>query len=86
VAIWGPTGLGLVYGHDQLESGFNRALWSAPPRSATLDDLVQAGYMELYLEAGCCQETLRTYALLGDPLTKVQAFAAHPVYLPILQR
>ena len=36
VAIWGPTGFGVAHGHDAMQRGFYRALWAAPPQSATL--------------------------------------------------
>ncbi|HMQ30308.1 MAG TPA: C25 family cysteine peptidase [Chloroflexaceae bacterium] len=68
IAAWGSTGLGVLYGHDALQEGFYRALWAAPGR-ATLGRLTMAGHMELFATRGCCQESIRTYALLGDPLT-----------------
>lgn len=68
VAVWGSTGLGVGYGHDSLQRGFYRQFWSSQP-GETLGDLVQAGYLELFSRGVCCQETLRTFSLLGDPLT-----------------
>ncbi|MEZ4831694.1 MAG: C25 family cysteine peptidase [Caldilineaceae bacterium] len=68
VAVWGPTGLGVGYGHDSLQDGFYHEFWQSPP-GTPLGTLVQAGFFELFSRGQCCQETLRTYALLGDPLT-----------------
>jgi hypothetical protein len=61
IATWGPTGLGIAHGHDALQRGFYRALWSRPPATATLGDLTLAGYRELFLRGSCCQDTLRTF-------------------------
>jgi hypothetical protein len=72
IATWGPTGLGIAHGHDVLQRGFYRALWAAPPGTATVGELTLAGYQELFLRGSCCQDTLRTFALLGDPLTRAR--------------
>lgn len=69
IATWGPTGLGIAHGHDALQRGFYRALWSKPAGTATLGDLTLAGYRELFTRGSYCRDTLRTFALLGDPLT-----------------
>jgi hypothetical protein len=86
VAIWGPTGLGVAHGHDALQHGFQTALWSAPPMSARLGTLTAAGYLELFANGGCCQDTLRTFALLGDPLTTARVRPAQRVYMPGIRK
>lgn len=87
VAIWGPTGLGVSYGHDALQRGFYQALWNAPPMSARLGELTTAGYLDLLTNSGCCQEAVQTYVLLGDPLTPARvAPAAAELYLPVVSR
>jgi hypothetical protein len=86
VAVWGPTGFGVAHGHDKLQSGFYDALWSAPPLSATLGQLTAAGYMELFTTGGCCQDTLATFALLGDPLTTARVLPAERIYAPMARR
>lgn len=86
IATWGPTGLGVTYGHDALQRGFYRSLWAAPPQTATLGDLTNAGYLELFAQSGCCQDTLRTFALLGDPLTPARVAPAERVYVPLVRR
>jgi hypothetical protein len=75
VAVWGPTGLGVLYGHDKLQQGFYRELWHAQtpaPLQGTLGTLAQAGYLRLFTEGTCCQSSLHTFVLLGDPLTQPQ--------------
>ncbi len=86
IAVWGSTGLGVTHGHKSLQRGFYQALWAAPPRTATLGTLVQAGYQELFTNGNCCEDALRTFALLGDPLTIPQVQAANRIYLPIIAR
>ncbi len=70
VAVWAPTGFGVAYGHDRLQVGFYRA--DRQNTAQPVGALVEAGYTTLFTQAGCCQEALHTYALLGDPLTVPQ--------------
>ncbi|NNJ12282.1 hypothetical protein EKD04_018310 [Chloroflexales bacterium ZM16-3] len=88
VATWSSSGLGVLYGHDALQRGFLGTLWAAPQGSPpTLGSLATAGYQELFDTKGCCQEALRTYVLLGDPLTPVRTqTGVHEVALPLVQR
>jgi len=83
-AVWGPTGMGVLYGHDALQRGFHRALWSGASRQ--VGALTMAGQAELFATTGCCQEALRTYALLGDPLTPARVSPAEQLALPLLRR
>jgi hypothetical protein len=86
VAVWGPTGFGVAHGHDTMQRGFYRALWEAPPQSATLGQLTASGYLELFSTGSCCQDTLATFALLGDPLTAARVQPARRVFLPAGRR
>ncbi len=91
VAVWGPTGLGVSYGHDKLQRGFFRALWLTAPdveveRAVPLGALTEAGFRELFTGSACCQEAISTYALLGDPLTPLRVTAGTRVMLPLVQR
>jgi hypothetical protein len=88
VAVWGPAGLSVAYGHDILQRGFYKALWNAPPFTAKIGALIEAGNVELLTQSACCQDTLKTFLLLGDPLTTVRVYpsAIPQLYLPLVQR
>lgn len=90
IAAWGSSGLGVLYGHDKLMDGFFRALWAAAPGQARLGALTMGGYLELFGAGGCCEDSVRTFALFGDPLTRVQArpdaAGVREVFLPLVRR
>jgi hypothetical protein len=87
IATWSSAGLGVLNGHDALQRGFTRALWGASGPAPTIGALAMAGYQELFNTKGCCQDSLRTYGLLGDPLTpaRVQTGISE-VALPLVRR
>ncbi len=91
VAVWGPTGLSVVQGHDWLQRGFHEALWQLEqvrgPLKAPLGELTQAGYTSLFTSSssGYGLDPLRTFVLLGDPLTRARVYAPETVsHLPII--
>ncbi|NJN67912.1 MAG: hypothetical protein HC884_14985 [Chloroflexaceae bacterium] len=84
VAAWGSAGLGVAHGHDTLQRGFHQALWKTLPNPASVGFLALAGYTAIFTQGTCCQDVLRTYTLLGDPLMPVWVFAAEQVYLPLV--
>lgn len=88
VTIWGPAGLSVAYGHDLLQRGFHDALWTAPPLTAKMGALIEAGNTALLTQGGCCQDTLKTFLLLGDPLTTVRVYSGtiNQLYLPLIDR
>jgi hypothetical protein len=86
IAVWGPTGLGVAHGHDMLQRGFYNALWAAPPLRAPIGQLAAAGSLELFTYGTCCQDTLATYALLGDPAMPARVMPARSLYLPLAWR
>ncbi len=87
IATWGPSGLELVYGHDALQRGFYRALWSGPPMQQRLGNLTAAGYLELFVSTDrSYMDPIQTFVLLGDPLTRARVQADTPVFLPVLRR
>lgn len=86
VALWGPTGLSIVNGHDALQRGFQQALWAEPRMQHPLGALTLAGDLELYSHAGCCQDALATFLLLGDPLTNARIGPVARMYVPWVQR
>ena len=81
-AIWSSTGFGVAYGHDALQRGFYQQFWHPQSSDRRLGALVQAGYLTLFSEGLCCQESLRTFVILGDPLTTPQAAAQSRVWMP----
>ena len=88
IATWGPTGLTVVHGHDHLQKGFLKRLWSQPPMTQHLGQLTEAGYMDLLTTPGTAAnlDSLMTFLLLGDPLTKARVNANAAVYLPLIAR
>lgn len=89
VAIWGSTGLGVSHGHEALLRGFLGEL-AAAAGQPTLGELTLAGLDELRGDGshggGIYASTLRTYALLGDPLTPLRLERAEQVWLPLVVR
>jgi hypothetical protein len=83
-AIWGSAGLTVSYGHREMLRGFHKRLWQLPPLTARMGDLVTAGYLELFTNEVCCQESRHVYLLLGDPLTPARVWAPH-LYLPVVE-
>lgn len=85
VAVWGSSGLGVGYGHDALQRGFFIHYWgnSADKRMGAL---VEAGQLTLFTQSGCCQETLHTFILLGDPMMPPRVEPGLPIYLPQVGR
>ncbi len=86
IALWAPAGLGVAHGHDTLQRGFYNALWAAPPLQAPIGQLTNAGSLELFTKGLCCQDTLATYALLGDPAMPARVQTALRMYLPVVRR
>lgn len=86
VAVWGPAGLSVVHGHDKLQQGFFTELFNSPPRSKTLAQLIEAGHTELTLTAIGTEDVLRTFLLMGDPLTKPGIVPGKSIYLPVISR
>jgi hypothetical protein len=92
IATWGSSGLGVAYGHEWLQRGFYQTLWAHEGTKPTLGELTRSGYVELFTKGNCCLETIRTFALLGDPLTRPQVVGsstsgtpgAGTVYLPLV--
>jgi hypothetical protein len=84
VAIWGSTGKGVLHGHDLLAQGFDNALWQTNTPQATIGQLALAGYVELYTKGICCQDSIWTYIVLGDPLTGVRILPGYRLYFPMM--
>lgn len=85
-AVWGSSGLSIAHGHDTLALGFDRALWQTNGQGASLGSLTRAGFLELYSSSSCCNDILRTYILLGDPLTQLHVGGSSEIFLPLVYR
>ena len=98
IAVWGSSGLGVMYGHQPLLSGFFKTYWrnytlANPP---TVGSAAMGGYLQLFADnGGAGEDSLRTYQVLGDPLTRVRAYVPNAISrdritnfinLPIVQR
>ena len=90
-AVWGPSGLSVLHGHDDLQYGFHKLLAAKEPGTAKLGELVQAGYYENFSPSpernklyACCEDVRRTFLLFGDPLTTVRLLPDMSVYLPMV--
>lgn len=89
VATWGPSGQSVAHGHDYLQTGFVSKLRHSPPNSQRMGELVAVGYNHLLTSplTGSL-DALKTFVLLGDPLTVVRANVGfdNGVFLPTAQR
>ncbi len=87
VAVWGPTGQSVVVEHEALQLGFFQQLFKKPNTPARVGDLIQAGYFNLALTYPASEEILRTFVLLGDPLTKLNyRTGSQSTYLPAITK
>jgi hypothetical protein len=71
VAVWGPTGQSEAHSHDKLQEGFFDLMFSQVNKPMRLGELTEAGYIEVLIEAPSNDYVLRTFVLLGDPLTRL---------------
>ncbi|GAB4201562.1 MAG: C25 family cysteine peptidase [Roseiflexaceae bacterium] len=87
VAVWGPTGLGVARSHSLLQRGFYQALWSGPPQQSPLGTLTASGYLTVFGQANQIGVyPIRTFALLGDPLTPARVTTGQAIYAPVVKR
>jgi len=89
VAMWGPAGLTVAHGHDYLQKGFIAKLRTSAPYSQRVGDLVEAGYTSLLTSPLTSSlDALKTFLVLGDPLTKVRISGggSEPLFLPAVRR
>ena len=69
VAVWGPTGLGVATGHQQLAQGF---LASAFQRhEGTIGAGTLSGKLKLVASGSSALDLVDTFTLLGDPATNL---------------
>jgi hypothetical protein len=88
VATWGSTGQNVASGHDYLQRGFVGLLRNSPPGSQRVGSLVEASRISLLTSPLTSSlDALKTFALLGDPLTRVRALVGFDqgLFLPNIQ-
>lgn len=86
VATWGPTGLGVSTGHDELNDGFFQAVFA--DNVDTIGQATLAGKIAL-AATGQDLDLLDTFTLLGDPATRFNRTIApwsNQLYLPTIFR
>ena len=86
VATWGPTGLGVSTGHDELDDGFFRAIFA--DNVDRVGEATLLGKMAL-AATGQNLDLLDTFTLLGDPATRFSRTIVpwnNQCYLPIIFR
>ncbi len=89
IAVWSSTGLGVMYGHQPLLHGFFKTYWrlyslNAPP---TVGAAAMGGYLQLFSEnAENGEDSLRTFSILGDPLTRARVYAPTALRRDVLNR
>lgn len=89
IATWGPTGQGVVHGHKYLQRGFMAQLHASAGGAHYVGDLVTAGYNSLLTSpASNALDALKTFAILGDPLTdlRISIEGGNSVFMPLVQR
>jgi hypothetical protein len=84
IATWGSTGLSPVAGHEVLQEGYLKQLLSKDTPQP-IGVLLRAGYENVILYAPGSDDILRTFMLMGDPLTKFRFNpTASALYLPVI--
>jgi hypothetical protein len=86
VATIGFTGLSVTYVNEIAMRGVLRRVRAANGEPVTVGELLAAAQLALRDDAQCCNDTLRTMVLFGDPLTPLRTEATrHTVLLPVVQ-
>ncbi len=85
IATWGSSGLGVAHGHDLLNEGWWQRMWSNP-RQTPIGTGVLAGLLHLFSDGGCCQDSLQSSILLGDPNIVLQHQQRQSIYLPAITK
>ena len=88
-AIWGPTSLAVGFSHDALMRGFYNTLWSQPRFGSSIGLAAQGGYVDLFASSNNTPNVdnlLRTYLIMGDPLTRAYVGQMSQINLPITTR
>jgi hypothetical protein len=83
VGVWGPTGLGVATGHDELARAFLQQVYQ--DGQPVVGPALLAGKLAV---AGLYPDLVDTFTWLGDPATSIrlQVVPDVPVYLPLIRR
>lgn len=84
VAVFGPAGLTVAYGHDWLAAGAHEYLWEeVDTYQGKFGEMLEHAYMKLFTNGSCCQDARLTFLGLGDPLMPMLVNDIPETYLPI---
>ena len=83
VATFSPTGLGIVSGHDVLQSGFYKVMFA--PGVQHLGSAALGARLELYA-AGHDYDLIDTFTVFGDPALRLPRMLDQQLYLPLILR
>lgn len=87
VAIFGPSGLTVAYGHDWLAAGAHEYLWEeVDTYQGTFGEMLEHAYMKLFTDGSCCQDARMTFLGLGDPLMPMLINDRPETYLPVMEQ
>lgn len=86
VAVFGPSGLTVAYGHDWLAAGAHEYLWQAETYKGLSGEMVDNAYMKLFTDGSCCQDARMSFLYLGDPLMPMLVNDNPELYLPLIAR
>ncbi len=73
VGVWGPTGLGVAFGHDLMAQAFLQSATQGP--AVTAGEAALAGKLAL-AQNGQQADLIETFTWLGDPATRLQLVPA----------
>jgi hypothetical protein len=86
VAVWGPMGLGVATGHQQLANGFLASVFQHHAGTSGAGTL--SGKLALLASGSSALDLVDAFTLLGDPATHLDlTLVAWPYqgYLPVIQ-
>lgn len=85
VAVFGPAGLTVAYGHDWLAAGAHEYLWDeVDTYQGTFGEMLEYAFMKLFTDGSCCQDARMTFLGLGDPLMRMLINDRPETYLPAM--
>lgn len=85
VATFSPTGLGLTAGHDLLENGFFKTIFT--DRKVTLGEAANGAKAEVF-KTGFYDDLIHTFLVTGDPALHLPVIldTTHSLFLPLIAK